>query len=187
MARYDWILNIDADERISKELFSEIKDLKQTGVPLVGGYYIKRKTYYLGKWIRYCGWYPDKKLRLYQKEKARWHGRVHEHLNVDGEVSELRGEIEHFTYRDISDHIRRTNRYASIQADDLVNKSYWYLYSKMLLSPPLAFLKRLFLKQGFREGFPGFVIGSVASFGTAVKYMKALEKKDRLKRERYNQ
>lgn len=183
-AQFPWILNLDADERISPQLKEEILKLKPLDDPEVpaDGFMIKRKTSYLGRWITHSGWYPDRKLRLFKKDKSRWHGRIHERLELDGITRHMEGDIYHYTYRNITDHINRLNRYSHMQAKDIADKKKKLLYLRVLLMPPITFIRFYFWKLGILDGLPGFVIALVSSWGTAMKYLKAIE----LKREQRN-
>ncbi len=184
-ASYPWILNLDADERVSDRLKQEILELKrieETQIP-VDGFLIKRKTSYLGKWIVHSGWYPDRKLRLFRKSKSRWRGRIHEGLILDGPTAKIEGDILHFTYRDMDDHIQRINRYSRMQGEDIAAKKKKALYLRALLLPPVTFLRFYVWKMGILDGFPGLVIALVSSWGTALKYLKAIEIKMAKKKE----
>ena len=175
-ASHEWVLNLDADERLSPELAAEIMAMKTNGWPEApAGFAIKRKTYYLGRWISHSGWYPDKKIRLFKKTKAEWLGRVHERLAVKGSIAPLQGPIIHYTYRHIHDHIDRLNRYSSIQAEDLVKKYKHTLRLRLFILPMATFLRHFVLKRSFLDGFPGLVIALISSWGTALKYLKAIE------------
>lgn len=177
LATYPWVLNLDADERVSEPLKKAILTLKQLPEQEidVDGFLIKRKTQYLGRWITHSGWYPDRKLRLFKKEKSTWQGRIHERLVLNGTSKPLEGDILHFTYRDISDHITRLNRYSQLQAVDIVEKGKKHLYLRALLLPPITFLRFYIWKLGILDGLPGFVIALVSSWATAMKYLKAIE------------
>lgn len=182
-AGHDWILNLDADERLSPELKRALTALREKGEPVdVTAFTIKRKTYYLGRWIRHSGWYPDRKVRLFRKEAASWQGRVHERLNVGGAVAPLPGDILHFTYRDIGDHVRRLERYATFQAEEIVKDGKSCLYLRLLILPSVTFFRHYLWRLGLLDGFPGLVIAMVSSWGTAMKYMKAIALKRRQKR-----
>jgi len=181
-AGHDWILNLDADERVSPELKMAIMELKAKQPPGgVAAFAIKRKTFYLGRWIRHSGWYPDKKVRLFRKNGSLWLGRIHERLQVSGDIAPLSGEILHFTYRDIGDHIRRLNRYSSFLAEEIVSQKKKCLLLRLLILPPLTFFRHYVWRLGFLDGFPGLVIASISSWGTAMKYFKALASKRSLK------
>ena len=175
-ASHEWVLNLDADERLSPELAAEIMAMKTNGWPEApAGFAIKRKTYYLGRWISHSGWYPDKKIRLFKKTEAEWLGRVHEKLAVKGSIAPLQGPIIHYTYRHIHDHIDRLNRYSSIQAKDLAKKYKHTLHLRLPILSMVTFLRHYVLKLGFLDGFPGLVIAVISSWGTALKYLKAIE------------
>lgn len=178
-ARFPWILNLDADERISPQLKEEILKLKELDDSQINadGFQIKRKTSYLGRWIMHSGWYPDRKLRLFKKEKSRWLGRIHERLELRGTIGHLEGDILHYTYRNITDHINRLNRYSLMQASDIAESKKKLLYARLLLLPPVTFIRFYFWKLGILDGLPGFVIAMVSSWATAMKYLKAIETK----------
>lgn len=177
-AGHEWILNLDADERVSPELKSAIMELKGTPPDEnISAFAIKRRTCYLGRWIRHSGWYPDRKVRLFRKSRSRWQGRVHERLQVTGEVASLPGAILHYTYRDIGDHVGRLNRYSNFQAEEIVRQKKKFLFLRLLLLPPVTFLRHYLWRLGFLDGFPGLVIASISSWGTAMKYFKAIANK----------
>jgi glycosyltransferase involved in cell wall biosynthesis len=182
-AENEWILNLDADERVSEHLKKEILEFKQKKENPknknndINGFLIKRKTFYLGRWIKHSGWFPDRKLRLFRKSKSRWHGRIHEALTLDGNTTRMEGDILHFTYRDMTDHINRLNNYSLMQARDIVDKKKKLLYLRTLLLPPITFLRFYIWKLGILDGFPGLLIALVSSWATAMKYLKAIELK----------
>jgi glycosyltransferase involved in cell wall biosynthesis len=179
-AAHEWILNLDADERVSPELKRAIGDLKEKAAPPgVAAFAIRRKTFYLGRWIRHSGWYPDRKIRLFKKSAATWQGRIHEKLLVSGDVARLSGDILHFTYRDIGDHVRRLNRYADFQAEEILRQKKRLLLPRLLFLPPVTFLRYYFWKLGLLDGFQGLVIATVQSWATALKYLKAIALKRR--------
>lgn len=174
-ARHEWVLNLDADERVSPVLREEIIKLKRESEPSVDGFLINRRTQYLGRWIAHSGWYPDRKLRLFRRARSRWRGRIHERLELEGHTGHLKGDILHFTYRDMNDHMDRINRYSFMQAQDIVRGGTRFLYLRAILLPPVTFLRFYIWKMGILDCFPGLVIALVASWGTALKYLKAIE------------
>jgi glycosyltransferase involved in cell wall biosynthesis len=177
-AGYDWILNLDADERVSPELEKAIMELKlNEPAEEIGAYAIKRKTFYLGRWISHSGWYPDRKVRLFRKSGSVWQGRIHERLLIKGVIAPLPGAILHYTYRDIGDHIQRLNRYSDFQAEEIVAQEKNFLLLRLLLLPSVTFLRHYVWRLGFLDGFAGLVIAMVSSWGTAMKYVKAIAKK----------
>ena len=176
-ASNEWILNLDADERVSDRLKEEILEFKQKEIIRADGFRINRKTFYLDRWIRHSGWYPDRKLRLFKKSKSKWQGRIHEGLLLDGKTEYMPGDILHFTYRDMTDHIDRLNRYSRMQARDIVDKKKKLLYLRAFLLPPVTFIRFYIWKMGVLDGLPGLIIALVSSWGTAMKYLKAIELK----------
>ena len=176
-AENQWVLNLDADERVSETLEKEISQLKQKpdNEIDVDGFLIKRKTFYLGRWVKHSGWYPDRKLRLFRKDKSRWRGRIHEGLILQGKTKKIEGDILHYTYRNITDHINRLNRYSHMQAEDIARKKKKLLYLRVLLLPPITFIRFYLWKLGILDGLPGLVIALVSSWSTAMKYLKAIE------------
>jgi glycosyltransferase involved in cell wall biosynthesis len=177
-ARYDWILNLDADERVSPELQKAILELKEKKVSEnVAAFAIKRRTYYLGHWIRHSGWYPDKKVRLFRKSRSVWRGRIHERLQVIGDIAPLSGAIFHYTYRDISDHTNRLNRYSTFLAEEIVRQKKKCLLLRLIVLPPVTFFRHYVWRLGFLDGFAGLVIATISSWGTAMKYFKAISNK----------
>jgi glycosyltransferase involved in cell wall biosynthesis len=176
----EWILNLDADERVSPELKRAIANLKEGTAPLdAAAFAIKRRSFYLGRWIRHSGWYPDRKIRLFRKSAATWQGRIHERLIVTGPVARLDGDILHFTYRDIGDHVRRLERYSAFQAEEIVASGLKCLFLRLFLLPPVTFLRHYAWRLGFLDGFPGLVIATIQSWATAMKYLKAIALKRR--------
>jgi glycosyltransferase involved in cell wall biosynthesis len=179
-AGHEWVLNLDADERVSPELKKAIMELKLIEpAEKTGAYAIKRKTFYLGRWIRHSGWYPDRKVRLFRKNGSTWQGRIHERLLVKGTIVPLPGDIFHYTYRDIGDHIQRLNRYSDFLADELIARGKKFLLLRLLFLPPVTFLRHYVWRLGFLDGFAGLVIAMISSWGTAMKYGKAIAKKAR--------
>lgn len=176
LAKGAWILSIDADERLSPRLASEIKTLRQLDDVPVAGYSFNRKTWYLGRFVTHSGWYPDHKVRLFAKDKARWRGRIHERLELDGKIGCLTGELLHYTYRSIADHVARLNRYSTFLSQNIKTESRVQLLVKALSSPFFTFIRHYILKAGFMDGFAGLVIALISSYGTALKYLKAYER-----------
>lgn len=174
-AGHEWILNLDADERVSLELKKALLELKEKPpAAAISAFAIKRKAFYLGRWICHSGWYPDRKVRFFRKKSAVWQGRIHERLVVTGQIAPLSGDILHYTYRDISDHVQRLNRYSSFQAEEIVKQGKKLLLLRLFILPPVTFLRHYVWRLGFIDGFPGLVIATISSWGTALKYYKAI-------------
>jgi glycosyltransferase involved in cell wall biosynthesis len=182
-ASADWILSIDADECVGPELKSEITALKSAGAR-ADAYQFPRIAFYLGRWIKHSGWYPDYKTRLYLKNKATWQGSfVHESLRVNGAVSLLKGHLLHYTCNSLSEHLTRLDRYTTLAAKDLHSRGKSGGTIQLLFSPVLTFVKTYFLNSGFRDGAHGYLIACLASFYNFMKYAKLreLEKNPRMK------
>jgi len=162
-AANDWILAIDADESLSELLQAEIVTLRSTQ-PQVPGFRFPRRAQYLGGWIRHSGWYPDVKVRLYDRRRGRWTGDyVHESVRIDGAPGELTGDLHHFTCASLEEHRRTMERYTTLAAEELRAQGRRSSALRLLLSPPATFLKTFLLQQGFRDGYRGYLIAKMAA------------------------
>jgi glycosyltransferase involved in cell wall biosynthesis len=162
-AANDWVLAIDADESLSELLQAEIMALRQTD-PHVPGFRFPRRAQYLGGWINHSGWYPDAKVRLYDRRRGRWVGDyVHESVRVDGAPGELTGNLHHFTCASLEEHRRTMDRYTTLAAEELRAQGRRSTALRLLLSPPATFLKTYLLQQGFRDGYRGYLIAKMAA------------------------
>ncbi len=175
IASHDWILSIDADERVSPELAAEIQRIL-TSDPPHRGYRMPRVTWYLGRWIRATDWYPDDQLRLYDRRAGRWNDRrVHESLVLDGEAGLLHHELQHFAYRDISHHLATIDRYTTLAAEQRVEEGRRGALAGLMMHPPFAFLRNYVLKRGFTLGVAGLLISVLNSYYVFLKMAKAWE------------
>jgi glycosyltransferase involved in cell wall biosynthesis len=175
LASNDWIFSLDADERIPSSLASEVRTLLSDQPPL-GGYRVPRVTFHLGRWVRTTDFYPDYQTRLYDRRRARWQGRyVHESVTVDGPVGRLRGEIEHYSYRDLSDHLDRINRYTTLAARQMHEAGRRAGALDLLLHPPAAFLRNYVLRRGFLDGTAGLALSAVNAHAVFLKFAKLWE------------
>lgn len=175
-ATHEWVLCLDADERVSPELRVEVEAVLAAGSPSADGYSMPRKTHYLGRWIRTSGWYPDRKLRLFRRSRGRWGGiNPHDHVYVQGRVEKLTGDILHFSYRDIAHHVRTINSFTSIAAEEKIRRQVGWPVLRMVTHPPAKFLKMYFLQRGFRDGIPGLIIAGLGAFYVFLKYAKLWE------------
>ena len=172
--RNNWILNIDADERVTFELREEIEEaLKRNDC---AGYKTPRKNFFGGRWIRHCGWYPDYNLRLYRKNAGGFNERaVHEAVQVDGNVGYLKNPLEHYTYRDISDYLKRMDRYSTLAAEEMFKNDRTIGSADLLLRPVFTFLKMFVLQKGFMDGYAGLILSCLYSSYTFSKYAKLWE------------
>jgi glycosyltransferase involved in cell wall biosynthesis len=184
LTTHEWVMFVDADEEVSSELAKEIREILDRGAEGVDGFFAYRRTHYLGRWIRYGGWYPDGEIRLYRREKGKWEGGLHAKIEVKGKVKFLKNQYLHYTYRNISDQIQTIDRYSKIAAEDLSQKGERFSLFKLFFHPPFRFIKEYFLKSGFRDGLPGLVIAISTMYYVFIKYAKlweltALEKEKR--------
>ncbi|GIX46466.1 MAG: glycosyl transferase family 2 [Candidatus Tectimicrobiota bacterium] len=174
-ARHEWVLSLDADERLSPALQAEIRQLCATGMQ-ADAYYVPRLSFFLGRWIRHSGWYPNYKIRLFRKSCSVWQGgEVHESLRVQGRLAYLRHPLLHYPYRDLAHNVHTINRYSTLGAQQLHargRRAHWY---DLTLRPLFTFLKKYGLCQGFRDGPPGLVIAAMTAYATFVKYAKLWE------------
>ena len=175
LARNDWILSLDADERVSQALATEIRD-RLRDEPLHRGYHVPRLAWYMGRWIRSTDWYPDYQLRLYDRRVARWsHTRVHESVRVDGPVGSLRAQLEHFAYRDLSHHLVTMDRYTTLAAQQMLDEGRRTGMTDLTLHPPLAFLRNYILRLGVRDGLTGFIVSVLNAYYVFLKFTKLRE------------
>lgn len=173
LASNDWNLSIDADEVVSEELQQSIAAWKSRPEPVFAK--VKRLTNYCGRWIRHCGWYPDSKLRLFDRTCAQWQGEVHERLVIakDMPVIELRGDLLHYTYHTIDDHMAKANRFSTIGASQLLSKGRKISFLNVVVNPPAKFIRNYIVKLGFLDGYYGYAICRSSAYHTFLKYFKA--------------
>lgn len=165
-----WVLSLDADEPISEELRTNIKQMFLQGQPPLDGYKISRRTWYLGDWLNYI-WYPEWRLRLVRRRCASWTGNnPHDRLEVTGSVGKINGDILHYSYNDIDDHFRRSIDYARIGAQSLAARNKPFRWHKLVFSPPLRMFRLLLLRQGWRDGWRGWIIAWSSMFSCFLKY-----------------
>ena len=179
LTKNDWILWIDADEALTGKLKAEISNFKKS-VPKHSAFSMPRKAYFLGKWIKHCGWYPGRVTRLFNKKKAKFSDtQVHEHLVVEGSVGELSADIDHFTDPDIKHYFKKFNEYTSLAAEDLLNSQRGFRITDLLFRPFIIFMKMYFIKLGFLDGIEGFILSVFSSLYVFTKYCKFWELKKR--------
>jgi len=175
MAAHDWVLSLDADERVTPALAAELRALLATA-PAHAAYRMPRVTWHLGRWIRTTDWYPDYQLRLYDRRTAEWTGRyVHEALTVRGGVAELRHELQHVPFRDISDHLETIDRYTTYAARQMQESGRRTGPLELAFHPPLAFLRNYLLRGGVRDGLVGFVVSVMNGYYVFLKFAKLWE------------
>jgi len=172
-AAHDWVLSLDADEALSEALEAEIWALKKSG-PRHDAYTMPRLARYLGRWIMHSGWYPDRKVRLYDRRKAQWVGDfVHESVQVRGRLGHLDANLLHFTCESLSEHVKTMERYTTLAAQEIAGRRVSVPVSRLLLAPAWTFFKTYAVQLGFLDGVEGLIIAYMAAFYTFLKYAKA--------------
>jgi hypothetical protein len=147
--------------------------VKKNG-PRYDAYTMPRLARYLGRWILHSGWYPDRKVRLYDRRKAKWVGDfVHESVQSEGRVGDLESNLLHFTCDSLSEHLRTLDRYTTLAAQELAARKVKVPLSRVILDPAWTFVKTYFLQRGFLDGLEGLTIAYMAAFYTFLKYSKA--------------
>ena len=175
IASNDWILSLDADERVTSGLANEIRQTLQ-GEPAARGYRIPRVTWYLGRWIRSTDWYPDYQLRLYDRRAGRWNGRrVHESVDLQGTPAFLRQELQHYAYRDIAHHLATIDRYTTLAAEQWLAEGRRTNGFEILIHPRLAFLRNYLLRGGIKDGAPGLLVSKLNAYYVFLKFAKLWE------------
>lgn len=175
-ARHPWVLSLDADEALDPALTAAILRVKQN--PQADGYTMHRLTNYCGTWIRHGGWYPDTKLRLWDSRKGHWGGtNPHDCFQLDPgtRTAHLEGDLLHYSYYSVDDHLRQVNYFTTIMAKDRSARGKSAPLWKVLLSPAAKFLGDYVLRCGFLDGWHGFVIARISAHATFLKYAKARE------------
>jgi glycosyltransferase involved in cell wall biosynthesis len=172
-AKYPHVLSLDADEALDETLKKAILEAKTNFE--VDGYSMNRLTNYCGKWIRHSSWYPDVKLRLWDSRKGRWTGmNPHDEYKMDAGCTKkhLKGDILHYSYYSIEGHMQQVNSFTTILAKAMHESGKKAHLHKIILNPIASFIKDYILRLGFLDGFYGFVIATISSHATFLKYVK---------------
>ena len=167
------MLSLDADEALDEKLQRSISKVKRDSDAT--GYTMNRLTNYCGTWIRHGGWYPDVKLRLWDSRKGRWAGtNPHDRyeLEAGGQVVHLDGDLLHFSYNSVSDHVRQADYFTTIAAKAYFEQGRTAPVWKLLLSPIAKFIGSYFVQLGFLDGYHGFLIARISAHATFQKYKK---------------
>lgn len=177
-ASHPWILSLDADEVVSPELAREIRSLL-AGEPDLAGFRIPRMAFYLGRFLRHC-WYPDFKVRLFQKALGRWSEHdVHETVLLDGPCGKLKHPLLHYSFPSIRDHLETMQEYTTLGAESLARSGRSFSLARLLGSPLAMFFQHYVGKRGFLDGIPGLVASVLSAFHEFVKYAKLYELEDK--------
>jgi glycosyltransferase involved in cell wall biosynthesis len=173
LCRNEWVLSLDADERVTPELRAEIRALDPGDRD---GFRVPRLTFLMGKPIRHSGWYPQRKYRLFKRSRARWAGEnPHDHLVVDGRGGALRGDLLHYTVTDVAHHVDTVNKFSSIAAFNRFHQGRRFSALTAVLKPFAKFLEVYLVKRGFLDGFHGFAVAVAASYFTFLRVTKLYE------------
>ncbi len=177
-ASNEWILLLDADERVTPALKKEVQRLLKQPNPHIDAYWIPRQNYFLGKKIKYSGWQGDKVIRFF-KSSCRYNDKqVHEEIETKGiNVGQLKGKLEHFTYRNMEHFLDKMRRYARWSALDYEAKTKRVGLFHLWVKPGFRFIKHYFIKGGFRDGKAGFIISVVMAWGVFLRYVFIKEKR----------
>jgi glycosyltransferase involved in cell wall biosynthesis len=173
-ASHDWILSLDCDERLSAQLQDSIKNIKNN-LSLYDAYKMPRKTFYVYRWLNHC-WYPDKKVRLFDKNKARWGGtNPHDKVIVSSDnIQELKGDILHYSFDSVSAHIQTLDKFTEIGAQEIIKKGKKVSVWSPLLHAKWTFVRMYLVRGGFLDGFAGLVASILSFMHAFVKYSKVL-------------
>jgi len=171
-AEGDWILSVDADEVVSEKLRDEIQKIAESENSL-DGYYIPRRSNFLGRWMKRGGWYPDVVLRLFRRDKGNFSSRpVHEEVRVSGRTGHLENDLLHYTDPDFDHYLKKLNRYTSLDALQLYKEGRRAKLLDIFFRPPATFVKIYLFKKGFLDGVPGLILAVSSGFHVFSKYVK---------------
>jgi len=172
-AAHDWVLCLDADERISDSLRDEIIALRESGFVGASGWKFPRCTEYFGRYLRHGNGYPDRVLRLFDRRCGAWAGReIHEHVEVQGTVARLRGELLHDAYRNLADQLRRLEKYARLMAEHMHTQGRRAHLWNLLLNPGWRFFRGYVLRAGFMDGWRGLILAYIEANYVRQKFIK---------------
>ncbi len=172
----EWVFWIDADERAPKELATEIQSIVQSNSPQISAYEVARRAYFLGKWIKHCGWYPGYVTRLFKKDAAIFStSLVHEKVEFKGEIGKLKNDLLHYTDENLFHYFAKFNKYTSLAATELNEKKRPFSLYDVLIRPPYMFFKMFILRLGFLDGIHGLILSFASACYVFIKYAKLWE------------
>ncbi|MGO8817516.1 MAG: glycosyltransferase family 2 protein [Terriglobia bacterium] len=178
-AHYDWVLSLDADEELDPKAQTAVAEWKRSN-PSFAGYQFARRAQYLGRWILHSGWYPDYKVRLFDRRSGRWAGAyVHESVAVDSAVETLPGEILHYTCNSLEEHRQRIEFYTDLAAKEMFDRGENVGPLRRALGPPWVFVNSYLFRLGMIDGVPGYFIAKMAAHYVQRKYAKLEELRKR--------
>jgi len=181
-ASNDWVLSLDCDERLSEDLQQSILSIKDQ-LDNADAYCMSRKTFYVYRWLNHC-WYPDIKTRLFNRNTSHWSGtNPHDHIITDGNnIVRLKGDIQHYSFDSISDHLQTIDKFTEIGADELIRKNKRFNIFSPLTHATWIFIKLYIIKRGFLDGFAGLTVSILSYMHVYIKYSKAYIKRKNMAR-----
>ena len=175
-ASSEWVLWLDADERVTDSLKEEIQQVLASGDHGIVAYTVPRKANFLGRWILHCGWYPARVTRLFKRGKGKFtESRVHERLEIDGVQRDLHSDLLHYTDPSLSHYYDKFNKYTSLAAEELADEKLPFSVAQVTLRPVWTFFRMYFIRLGFLDGIPGFILCALSASYVFVKYAKLWE------------
>lgn len=173
---HDWVFSLDSDERMTPDLREEIQRVLDAG-PQSDAYFVPRKNFFLGRWIRHCGWYPDyRQPQLFRKDRFRYREElVHEGFDCQGPVGYLKAAAVQIPFRDIDHFLSKHDRYSDLMAQRMNERGRRFSAPQLVTHPIGTFLKMYLLRRGFRDGMPGLILSGLYAYYTFVKYAKLWE------------
>lgn len=173
---HEWVFSLDSDERMTPELRKEIRQVLDQG-PGADAYFVPRKNFFLGRWIKHCGWYPDyRQPQLFRKSRFRYRQElVHESFDCDGQVGYLTQPVVQYPFRDIDHYIAKQDRYSDLMARRLVEEGRRFSPHQLVTHPLAAFAKMYLQRRGFLDGMPGLILSGLYGYYTFMKYAKFWE------------
>jgi len=171
-AKHDWILSLDADEALSEELRKSILKAKEATELKI--YKFHRLTNYCGSWIKHCGWYPDTKIRIFDRRISKWEGIIHEKLVINSKQNAnlLKGDCLHYSYYSMEQHYVQAQKFTNIAAKELFDKGQTASIIKLMISPAVKFIRDYFINLGFLDGKAGYIVCRISAYATYLKYKK---------------
>jgi len=175
-ATHEWVFSLDTDERATPELRDEVQRMLD-GTPDADAYFVPRRNYFLGRWIRHCGWYPDyRQPQLFRKNRMRYREElVHEGFELEGRAGYLKEHVLQYPFRDIDHYLAKMDRYTDLMARRMVEQGRRFRAHQLITHPTFTFFKMYVLRQGFRDGMPGLILSGLYTYYTFIKYAKFWE------------
>jgi glycosyltransferase involved in cell wall biosynthesis len=178
LARFPWVVSLDADEALGEAAQAEIKELLEKPLEF-DAYEFPRLSFHLGRWIRHGGWYPDRQIRFFNKERCQWReGHLHERVKAE-KVQRMKHPILHWVFKDLSDQVATNNEYSTLGSRDLMARGDRFSLLKLIFKPVSKFVETYILKRGFKDGMPGFIISVGAAYSMFLKHAKLWEQQQK--------